>query len=304
MSILMVTGIEGARNCAAVVSAQLSMEVEVAAGRRDALAALRKREFLAVVVDETLAECDPAAADRICEHTGLAIPLQINFAVSGAARLIREIRSALHRREREQTAGPPRRRGGHRSRVEDHGGRPAAALATGVERERGSGAGGRPPTRGRRPGGQPTPAVERAVRGARRCCWLSGFGGAQAARPRKGRAAIESANASSQSARPAEVTGQVCVRASEPLFRFAMRPPVTAGRFVVLFETFLHSSHSKRSPGVLSGSQANLNFGGCVGDALARNRSAFRPQTQIKFSQEVCTSGTIRGKQSSEGDSG
>ncbi len=55
-----------------------------------------------MVIDETLAECDPVAADRICEHAGLAIPLQINFAVSGAARLIREIRSALHRREREQ----------------------------------------------------------------------------------------------------------------------------------------------------------------------------------------------------------
>src|ERR1700690_1607891 len=103
MSILLVTGIEGARNCAAVVGAQLGMEVEGAEGRRDALAALRKREFLAMVIDETLAECDPAAADRICEHAGLAIPLQINFALSGAARLIREIRSALHRREREQS---------------------------------------------------------------------------------------------------------------------------------------------------------------------------------------------------------
>ncbi len=85
-----------------MVGAQLGMDVEVAAGRKDALAALRRREFLAVVVDETLAECDPAAAERICEHAGLAIPLQINFAVSGAARLIREIRAALHRREREQ----------------------------------------------------------------------------------------------------------------------------------------------------------------------------------------------------------
>ncbi len=102
MSILLVTGIEGARNCADVVGAQLGMEVEVASGRKDALAALRKREFLAVVMDETLAECDPAAADKICEHAGLAIPLQINFAVSGAARLVREIRAALHRREREQ----------------------------------------------------------------------------------------------------------------------------------------------------------------------------------------------------------
>jgi signal transduction histidine kinase len=102
MSILIVTGIEGARNCAAVVQAQLGMEVEVAEGRKAALAALRRREFLAVAVDETVAECDPAAAEAVWERAGLAIPLQINFALSGAARLIREIRSALHRREREQ----------------------------------------------------------------------------------------------------------------------------------------------------------------------------------------------------------
>jgi hypothetical protein len=102
MSILLVTGIEGARNCADVIQEHLGMPVEVAAGRREALACLRKGESQAVVIDETLAECDPAAADRICEAAGLAIPLQINFAVSGAARLIREIRSALHRREREQ----------------------------------------------------------------------------------------------------------------------------------------------------------------------------------------------------------
>ncbi len=102
MSILMVTGIEGARNCAAVVGGQLGMEVEVAEGRKAALAALRRREFLAVLVDETMAECDPAAAEALWEHAGLAIPLQINFALSGAARLTREIRAALRRREREQ----------------------------------------------------------------------------------------------------------------------------------------------------------------------------------------------------------
>ncbi|HEY1768372.1 MAG TPA: hypothetical protein VGG26_11980 [Terracidiphilus sp.] len=102
MSILMVTGIDGARNCAEAVSAQLGMDVELAEGRRAALAALRRREFAAVVVDETTAECDPAAAEAIWEHAGLAIPLQINFALSGAARLVREIRAGLHRREREQ----------------------------------------------------------------------------------------------------------------------------------------------------------------------------------------------------------
>ena len=59
MSILIVTGIEGARNCAAVVGTQLGMEVEVADGRKAALAALRRKEYLSVVVDETMAECDP-----------------------------------------------------------------------------------------------------------------------------------------------------------------------------------------------------------------------------------------------------
>jgi hypothetical protein len=103
MSILIVTGIEGARNCAAVVGAQLGMDVEVADGRKAALAALRRHEFAAVIVDETIAECDPAGAEAVWEHSGLAIPLQINFALSGAARLIRDIRAALHRREREQT---------------------------------------------------------------------------------------------------------------------------------------------------------------------------------------------------------
>ncbi len=102
MSVLMVTGIEGARNCAAAVSTQLGMEVEVAENRRTALAALRRREFLAVVVDETIVECEPATAEAIWAQAGLAIPLQINFALSGALRLVREIKAALHRREREQ----------------------------------------------------------------------------------------------------------------------------------------------------------------------------------------------------------
>ncbi len=103
MSILMVTGMEGAKNCATVLSAQLKHDIEVADGRKQALAALRRHEFEAVVLDETLAECDPAAAESIWEHAGLAIPLQVNFALSGAARIEREIRAALNRRNREKS---------------------------------------------------------------------------------------------------------------------------------------------------------------------------------------------------------
>jgi hypothetical protein len=36
------------------------------------------------------------------KNAGLAIPLQINFAISGTNRLIREVRAALQRREHEQ----------------------------------------------------------------------------------------------------------------------------------------------------------------------------------------------------------
>jgi DNA-binding NtrC family response regulator len=102
MTILIISGIEGVRNCAEAFSKQLEMKVEVAEGRRAALAALRQKEYVVVVVDQSLAECDPAGADAIWERSGLAIPLQINFAVSGTTRIIREIRAALHRREREQ----------------------------------------------------------------------------------------------------------------------------------------------------------------------------------------------------------
>jgi len=103
VSILIVTGIEGARNCAGVIEKQLHCPVEVAEGRKGALSAMRHRDFAVVVVDESLVECDPAAADAIWERAGLAVPVQINFALSGAARLIREIRAALQRRERERS---------------------------------------------------------------------------------------------------------------------------------------------------------------------------------------------------------
>jgi hypothetical protein len=103
MSILLITGMEGARNCADVIAKNLGIEVEVAEGRKSALILLRQKEYSAVVVDDTIAECDPAGTEAIWDRAGLAIPLQINFALSGAARVIRDIRAALNRRDREKT---------------------------------------------------------------------------------------------------------------------------------------------------------------------------------------------------------
>lgn len=102
MSVLIVSGIEGVANLAIAVEKQIGMQVKVAQGRRAALSALRSSEFVVVVVDETLVECDAETADALWGHAGLAVPLQINFATSGAARLVRDIRAALHRREHEK----------------------------------------------------------------------------------------------------------------------------------------------------------------------------------------------------------
>jgi hypothetical protein len=105
MKILIVTGMEGAENCAATLAKMLELECEVANGRKAAHSALKRNEYAAIVVDEAIIDSDPtgsAGSDSIWESAGLAIPLQVNFAISGAQRMAREIRSALNRRERER----------------------------------------------------------------------------------------------------------------------------------------------------------------------------------------------------------
>jgi len=105
VKILIVTGMEGAENCAATLVKLLGSDCEaceVAQGRKAAIAALKRNEFAAVVVDEGIIDTDAAGAELIWENSGLAIPVQVNFALSGAHRLAREIRMALNRRDRER----------------------------------------------------------------------------------------------------------------------------------------------------------------------------------------------------------
>ena len=100
--ILMVSAITGAENCAAVLSKQFGMLVETAASRKEALAALRRKEYSILVIDESLVESRGDGSDSLLKHSGLAIPLEMNFAISGCGRLVREVRAALSRRDRER----------------------------------------------------------------------------------------------------------------------------------------------------------------------------------------------------------
>jgi CheY-like chemotaxis protein len=99
----MTTAIDIAESCAAEIAKQMNVVVDIAASRKSALTLLGRREYSIVIVDHTLAEADPEGADLIWKHSGLAIPLQINFVISNATRVIRDMRAALGRRQQEQT---------------------------------------------------------------------------------------------------------------------------------------------------------------------------------------------------------
>jgi signal transduction histidine kinase len=100
--VLLIARIEGLENCARALEQQIGCVVEAAPGRDEGLEALRRREFGIVVVEQCLAESDPVWADQIWSQLGFAVSLEVNFAISGCARLAREVKAALSRRDGEQ----------------------------------------------------------------------------------------------------------------------------------------------------------------------------------------------------------
>ncbi len=101
-AVLMVTAMDAMESAAAALSEKIGMAVEIASNRATALRLLDRRNYAAVVLDQMLAESDAEGADLIWKRAGLAVPVQMNFALSGTARLEREVRGALTRRKREQ----------------------------------------------------------------------------------------------------------------------------------------------------------------------------------------------------------
>lgn len=100
--VLIVSAMHGAENCARAVQELLGLKVELANTRRAATVALKRATYAVVVVEEHLVEGDAPWADHVWAHAGRAIPVQVNFAISGTARLVREIRGALARQVEEQ----------------------------------------------------------------------------------------------------------------------------------------------------------------------------------------------------------
>lgn len=100
--VLMIAAFEGATNCARAIESQLGSRVEVATNRRAGLIALRRAEYGVVVIEESFSESDPEWADTLWQSLGTAMPLEVNVSICGVGRLIREVKSALARRDGQQ----------------------------------------------------------------------------------------------------------------------------------------------------------------------------------------------------------
>ncbi len=102
--VLLVSAARGAEACATAIMQQMGIEVEIVTGRNEALEALRRGNYAAVIVEDVLAEGDPRGADLMWKMAGFAIPMQVNFAVTGSPRLVRDLRAALSRRDQEHAS--------------------------------------------------------------------------------------------------------------------------------------------------------------------------------------------------------
>jgi hypothetical protein len=101
--ILLITPSARGPECAATLKESTRYETHWAENLQQAVARLREQSYSAVVIDQFLLENEPAESDQVLEHLGTAFPVYLNFAVTGMERLVREVRSALHRRQREET---------------------------------------------------------------------------------------------------------------------------------------------------------------------------------------------------------
>jgi len=101
--ILLITPSTRGPECAATLSDAIGEETHWAENLQQAMTRLREESYSAVVIDQFLIENEPAESDQVLEHLGAAFPVYLSFAVSGMERLLREVRSALHRRKREET---------------------------------------------------------------------------------------------------------------------------------------------------------------------------------------------------------
>ena len=99
--LLVITPSAKALGCAQTLQRVTSEETHVVGTLSQAMAQLRAQEYVAVLIDQAFVETEPVESDMVLEHIGTAIPVQVNFAISGAERVVRDLRAALERHKKE-----------------------------------------------------------------------------------------------------------------------------------------------------------------------------------------------------------
>lgn len=102
--ILLITPSARGQQCADTLNAATGLATHWAQNLQQATTRLREQTYVAVVIDQFLMETEPEESDQLVEHLDTAFPVHVNFGVTGMERLVRDVRSALHRRKREETA--------------------------------------------------------------------------------------------------------------------------------------------------------------------------------------------------------
>jgi len=100
--ILLITSSTRAQECAAALERATSEQTQVCPKLSLAARTLRSTDCTALVIDQNLAEADPAATDVVLKEAETAIPVFINFAICGLDRVVRDVRAALQRRQEER----------------------------------------------------------------------------------------------------------------------------------------------------------------------------------------------------------
>jgi hypothetical protein len=102
--VLLISASRNSADCLAAIQKELGESAEHITSISQVAAKLRSAEYSAIVVDQSLIDADPASHETVWKHAGTAIPVFLNFAISGVERVIRDLRAALARRQKEQLA--------------------------------------------------------------------------------------------------------------------------------------------------------------------------------------------------------
>src|SRR3954466_15803599 len=84
-----------AKECALAIEHAMQEAVQLASSLHEGVKRLRSGEFSAVVVDQWITEAEPEPTSVLFDHLGMAVPVFVNFGISGVERILRAARDGI-----------------------------------------------------------------------------------------------------------------------------------------------------------------------------------------------------------------